>query len=85
MEIFPTPTIIKEILMFLTNELASMREMNVQLTNDMSQLKKPVSQRQHDHHVLKSVPQERGWSALFLFRIAGRYNLKVNPQNLHFL
>jgi hypothetical protein len=60
MEIFPTPHIIKEISMFLTNELASMREMNVQLTNDMSQLKKPVSRHQHDHHVLKSVPQERG-------------------------
>jgi hypothetical protein len=47
--------------MFLTNELAHPRvKMNVQLTNDMSQLKTTVSRRKHDDHVLKSVPQARG-------------------------
>jgi hypothetical protein len=54
------PYQLKDILMSLTNELASTREMNVQLTNDMSQLKTTVSRRWHDHHVLKSVPQEKG-------------------------
>ncbi len=45
---------LKESLMFLANELAATREMNVQLTNDMSQLKTTVSQLQQDHHVISS-------------------------------
>jgi chromosome segregation ATPase len=45
---------IKEILMFLSNELAATREMNMQLTNDMTQLKTTVSRLQHDHHAISS-------------------------------
>jgi DNA-binding transcriptional regulator YhcF (GntR family) len=48
------PNQLKEILMFLGNELAATREMNVQLTNDMSQLKTSVSRLQQDHHVISS-------------------------------
>jgi NADH dehydrogenase/NADH:ubiquinone oxidoreductase subunit G len=48
------PNQLKEVLMFLANELAATREMNVQLTNDMSQLKTKVSQLQQDHHVISS-------------------------------
>ncbi|PLT31467.1 hypothetical protein [Peribacillus deserti] len=48
------PNQLKEILMFLVNELAATREMNVQLTNDMSQLKTKISQLQQDHHVISS-------------------------------
>ena len=40
--------------MFLVNELAATREMNVQLTNDMSQLKTTVSRLQQDHHAISS-------------------------------
>ncbi|WP_236695050.1 hypothetical protein [Peribacillus butanolivorans] len=40
--------------MFLVNELAATREMNVQLTNDMSELKTKVSRLQQDHHVISS-------------------------------
>ena len=45
---------LKEFLTFLSNELAATREMNVQLTNDMSQLKTRVSQLQQDHHAISS-------------------------------
>lgn len=48
------PNQIKEVLMMLANELAAAREMNVQLTNDMSQLKISVSRLQQDHHVIGS-------------------------------
>jgi hypothetical protein len=48
------PNQLKEVLMFLVNELAATREMNVQLTNDMSQLKTKVSRLQQDHHVISS-------------------------------
>ena len=48
------PNQLKEILMFLVNELAATREMNVQLTNDMSHLKTTVSQLQQDHHAISS-------------------------------
>jgi NADH dehydrogenase/NADH:ubiquinone oxidoreductase subunit G len=48
------PNQLKEFLTFLANELADTREMNVQLTNDMSQLKTTVSQLQQDHHVISS-------------------------------
>jgi NADH dehydrogenase/NADH:ubiquinone oxidoreductase subunit G len=48
------PNQLKEILMFLVNELAATREMNVQLTNDMSQLKTNVSRLQQEHHVISS-------------------------------
>lgn len=30
-------------------------------------------------YVLNSVPQERGLSVLFVFRIGVRYNMKINP------
>lgn len=48
------PNQIKEVMMFLAKELAVTREMNVQLTNDMSQLKTKVAQLQQDHHVISS-------------------------------
>jgi NADH dehydrogenase/NADH:ubiquinone oxidoreductase subunit G len=48
------PNKFKEVLMFLVNELAATREMNVQLTNDMSELKTKVSRLQQDHHVISS-------------------------------
>ena len=48
------PNQLKDFLAFLANELAATREMNVQLTNDMSQLKTTVSRLQQDHHVISS-------------------------------
>lgn len=48
------PNQLKEVLMFLVNELMTTREMNVQLTNDMSELKTKVSRLQQDHHVISS-------------------------------
>ncbi|MCM3729566.1 hypothetical protein M3226_28700 [Neobacillus cucumis] len=48
------PNQLKEILMFLVNEMAATREMNVQLTNDMSELKITVARLQQDHHVISS-------------------------------
>lgn len=48
------PNQLKEVLMFLVKELAATREMNIQLTNDMSQLKEKVSRLQQDHHVISS-------------------------------
>ncbi|WP_338471519.1 hypothetical protein R4Z10_01745 [Niallia sp. XMNu-256] len=45
---------LKEFLKFLANELATTREMNIQLTSDMSQLKTTVSRLQQDHHVISS-------------------------------
>ncbi len=48
------PNQLKEFLKFLANELATTREMNIQLTNDMSQLKTTVSRLQQDHHVISS-------------------------------
>ncbi|MDR7002957.1 hypothetical protein [Neobacillus niacini] len=48
------PNHLNEVLRFLVNELAATREMNVHLTNDMSQLKTAVSRLQQDHHVISS-------------------------------
>src|SRR6202043_86880 len=48
------PEQVKEILMFLAKELAATREMNVQLTNDMTHLKTTVSRLQQDHHIISS-------------------------------
>ncbi|WNS75981.1 hypothetical protein RRV45_02885 [Bacillus sp. DTU_2020_1000418_1_SI_GHA_SEK_038] len=48
------PNQLKEVLTFLVNELAAARELNVQLTNDMSELKTKVSRLQQDHHVISS-------------------------------
>lgn len=48
------PNQLKEVLMFLANELAATREMNVQLTNDMLELKTKVSRLQQDHHIISS-------------------------------
>ncbi|WP_028394126.1 hypothetical protein [Bacillus cihuensis] len=48
------PNQLKEVLMFFANELAAAREMNVQLTNDMLELKTKVSRLQQDHHVISS-------------------------------
>ncbi|MEH7347725.1 hypothetical protein [Gottfriedia acidiceleris] len=44
------PNQLKEFLRFLVGELAAAREMNVQLKNDMSELKTAVSRLQQDHH-----------------------------------
>lgn len=44
------PNQLKEFLRFLVSELAAAREMNVQLKNDMSELKNAVSRLQQDHH-----------------------------------
>ncbi|WP_088011991.1 hypothetical protein [Gottfriedia acidiceleris] len=44
------PNQLKEFLRFLVSELAAAREMNVQLKNDMSELKTAVSRLQQDHH-----------------------------------
>lgn len=48
------PNKFKDILTFLSNELAATREMNVQVINDMSQLKAKVAALQQDHHVISS-------------------------------
>jgi DNA-binding transcriptional regulator YhcF (GntR family) len=48
------PNQLKEALLFVVNELAAAREMNLQLKNDMAQLKSNVSQLQQDHHVISS-------------------------------
>ncbi|WP_110926785.1 hypothetical protein [Bacillus massiliglaciei] len=48
------PEQLKEVLLFVVNELAAAREMNIQLTNDMAQLKTTVAQLQQDHHVISS-------------------------------
>ncbi|ETI68069.1 coiled-coil domain-containing protein [Neobacillus vireti] len=48
------PNQLKEFFTFLVNELAATREMNVQLKNDMSELKTKVSRLQQDHHVISS-------------------------------
>lgn len=45
---------LKEVLTFLAKELAATREMNIELTNGMSQLKTKVSQLQQDHHAISS-------------------------------
>jgi hypothetical protein len=66
--------------MFFVDKLAATREMNVQLTNDMSQFKTTVSRRRHDHNILKVFRKIRADQPYFLFRIAGRYNLKIKPK-----
>ncbi|WNB91837.1 hypothetical protein [Bacillus sp. NEB1478] len=48
------PNQLKEVLRVLVNELAATREMNAQLTSDMSQLKVTISRLQQDHHVISS-------------------------------
>jgi chromosome segregation ATPase len=48
------PNQLKEAILFIVNELAATREMNVQLTNDMVQLKKTVSRLQQDHHAISA-------------------------------
>ncbi|WP_085506929.1 hypothetical protein [Thalassobacillus devorans] len=48
------PAQMKEFFQMLANELAASREMNMQLTNEVSQLKTTVSRLQQDHHVISS-------------------------------
>ena len=48
------PNQLNEALRFLVNELAAAREMNLQLTHDMSELKHKVSRLQQDHHIISS-------------------------------
>ncbi len=48
------PNQLREVLMMLANELAATREMNAQLTNDMSELKVTVSRLQQDHHAISA-------------------------------
>lgn len=48
------PDHVKEILAYLANELAATREMNVQVINDITELKTTVSGLKQDHHHLSS-------------------------------
>ncbi|WP_175989802.1 hypothetical protein [Bacillus sp. Marseille-Q1617] len=48
------PNQLKEILSYLANELAASREMNLQVVNEMNQLKTQVSRLKQDHHDLSS-------------------------------
>jgi len=48
------PQQLREILLLLGSELAATREMNIKLTNDMSELKTNVSRLQQDHHAISS-------------------------------
>ncbi|MDX8292113.1 hypothetical protein SLL00_20050 [Metabacillus indicus] len=48
------PAQLKEALMYVVDELAAAREMNLELKNDMSHLKTAVSRLQQDHHVISS-------------------------------
>lgn len=48
------PNQLKEILAYLANELAATREMNVQVINDMTELRTTVSRLKQDHHDLSS-------------------------------
>lgn len=48
------PNHLKEILAYLASELAATREMNVQVINDMADLKTTVSRLKQDHHDLSS-------------------------------
>ncbi|KZE67346.1 hypothetical protein AWM68_19705 [Fictibacillus phosphorivorans] len=48
------PNQLREVLMVLANELAATREMNLQLTSDMSELKVTVSRLQQDHHAISA-------------------------------
>lgn len=48
------PNQIKEVLKFLVNELAATREMNIQLTNDVSELKTTVNRLRQEHHAISS-------------------------------
>ncbi|WP_431802376.1 hypothetical protein [Halobacillus andaensis] len=48
------PEQLRSFLKVIANELSASREMNVQLTNDMAELKTTVSRLQQDHHVISS-------------------------------
>ena len=48
------PEQMKEFFKYLASELASAREMNIQLKQDMSQIKTTVAQLQQDHHFISS-------------------------------
>ncbi|MFC7321683.1 hypothetical protein [Halobacillus campisalis] len=48
------PAQLHDFLKVIANELAASREMNVQLTQDMEQLKTTVARLQQDHHVISS-------------------------------
>jgi phosphoenolpyruvate carboxylase len=72
------PNQLKEVLMVLVNELAATRDMNVQLTNDMSQLKTTVSRLQQDHHVISA---SIGNSAQ---KTHGKIEKLTEQQNIHY-
>ncbi|WP_079529604.1 helix-turn-helix domain-containing protein [Halobacillus hunanensis] len=48
------PHQLKEFLLFISNELAASREMNVQLSKDISELQTTVSRLRQDHHAISS-------------------------------
>lgn len=48
------PAQLKELLTLVAKELAATREVNMQLKEDMEQLKTTVSRLQQDHHVISS-------------------------------
>ncbi|KMJ59089.1 hypothetical protein AB685_08475 [Bacillus sp. LL01] len=53
-QLLQDPNQLKEAFKYLVNELAAARDMNIQLKNDMTQIKTTVSQLQQDHHVISS-------------------------------
>nr|WP_263323859.1 hypothetical protein [Neobacillus sp. Marseille-Q6967] len=48
------PNQLNEIISFLASEIAATREMNVQVLNDMNQLKTQISRLKQDHHDISS-------------------------------
>ncbi|MBA2174795.1 hypothetical protein H0266_07815 [Halobacillus locisalis] len=48
------PQQMRELLMFISKELAASREMNTQLANDMAEMKTTMSRLRQDHHVISS-------------------------------
>ncbi|MCA0972272.1 hypothetical protein LCM20_16810 [Halobacillus litoralis] len=48
------PQKMRELLMFISKELAASREMNTQLANDMAEMKENVGRLRQDHHVISS-------------------------------
>ncbi|UOQ94841.1 helix-turn-helix domain-containing protein [Halobacillus shinanisalinarum] len=51
---FHDPHQLKDFLMFISQELAASREMNVQLTNNVSELQSTVARLRQDHHAISS-------------------------------
>ncbi|TGB01217.1 hypothetical protein [Halobacillus salinus] len=48
------PNKMRELLIYISQELAASREMNTQLANDMAEMKENVGRLRQDHHVISS-------------------------------